>query len=288
LDDPSTGEVIVVVDGCRDGTMELLSEWSLREPRLRVLFQENGGETAARRYGIREARYDVVVLLDDDVSACAGLISGHARWHGADTHRLVVGYMPTFVPALRRPGNATTQLYAEYYEATTQLYERDPTSIFANLWAGNMSIKRDDALKVVPDMQNRLGYHEDLRFGLQCQAGGLEPVFDRSLLASHSYSRTLRGFAAESSRSGEARARLIREHPELKNELDPTRTFSSREIFLVRYREANFFTRSTTVPALMVLTYICGRLRMWNVERRTAQLLGALEQSVSFKDATLS
>ena len=49
LEDPRTGEVVVVIDGGTDGSLEFLSEWARVEPRIRVIFQENAGEGAARR-----------------------------------------------------------------------------------------------------------------------------------------------------------------------------------------------------------------------------------------------
>src|ERR1700692_3253065 len=66
LNDPATGELIVVVDGARDGTMEVLERWAERDERVRPIWQENAGEGAAREHGVIAARHDVVVLLDDD------------------------------------------------------------------------------------------------------------------------------------------------------------------------------------------------------------------------------
>ena len=98
LDDPLTGEVVVVVDGSRDGSFEMLQEWSLADPRLRPIFQENAGDAAARQRGIEAASFDVVVVLDDDVVVSAGTIGGHARHHADGKRLLVLGYMPTRVP----------------------------------------------------------------------------------------------------------------------------------------------------------------------------------------------
>ncbi len=116
LEDPGTGEVVVVVDGSRDGSFEMLQEWSLVEPRIRAIFQENAGDSAARQKGIEEAKFDVVVVLDDDVVASTGLIGAHARHHTDRKRRLVLGYMPTRVPQPRSPGQVATVLYAEEYE----------------------------------------------------------------------------------------------------------------------------------------------------------------------------
>ena len=194
LDDPETGEVVVVVDGSRDGSFEMLQEWSRFEPRIRAIFQDNAGDAAARQRGIEEAKFDVVVVLDDDVVASAGLIGAHAKHHADGRRRLVLGYMPTHVPEPRGPGQVATVLYAEEYEEQCRKYEEDPDSILRSFWMGNMSLSRVGALEVGFGTKLFIRRHSDMEFGIRCKRAGFEAVFDRSLLAQHSHSRNLKQF----------------------------------------------------------------------------------------------
>ncbi|MGW0969725.1 bifunctional polysaccharide deacetylase/glycosyltransferase family 2 protein [Streptomyces sp. NPDC002516] len=57
-------EIIVVDDGSEDGTAEIAE--SLGMPNVRVLRQENAGKPAALNNGVREARHDIVVMMDGD------------------------------------------------------------------------------------------------------------------------------------------------------------------------------------------------------------------------------
>ncbi len=61
-------EVIVVDDGSRDGTRDLLTRGPALDPRVRVvLHARNGGKGAALRTGFREARGRFVVIQDADL-----------------------------------------------------------------------------------------------------------------------------------------------------------------------------------------------------------------------------
>lgn len=193
LADPATNEVVVVVDGSRDGAFEALQARASDEPRLRPFFIENRGRSGARQYGLERISSDVVLLLDADVIASPLMVSGHERWHRDGVRRVVLGYMPVESGLARRSFNAAT--YASMYEERSDLFEREPDQIFSAFWGGNVSLPRQ-ALIEAGGLDAGLGlrYHEDLELGFRLSRLELEPVFDRSLRAEHHFSQSLKGY----------------------------------------------------------------------------------------------
>ena len=66
LDYPGELELIVVVDGSTDGTIEALAELECPFP-FRILEQLNSGAAHARNRGAAAAANDIILFLDDDM-----------------------------------------------------------------------------------------------------------------------------------------------------------------------------------------------------------------------------
>ncbi len=279
LDDPAAHEVIVAVDGSADGSLELLEQIADREPRLRPLWIENGGEMAAREVGARAATGEIVLFIDDDVLAGPGLVSGHASRHAERAADVVVGYMPVALPPRRGGLDFATRIYAREYEGRCRIYERDPDSVLRALWAGNFSMRRETCLAVgMPNSRFTARYHPDRDFGMRCRAAGLTGLFDRSLCARHLHERSLSAFVRDARSQGVARVLLAGHHAdvalsgdEFERDLPPA---AARLIRLGRRPGAH----AALTRALAVLVLSAGRARVWAVQDAAARLLRRLEQ----------
>jgi glycosyltransferase involved in cell wall biosynthesis len=203
LDDEATGEVIVVVDGSDDGSLELMRERAADDDRLRPIWTPHRGQATARAIGLDASRYSVALLIDDDVVAAPGLVTGHAAHHAGHPPLVVVGAMP--VPErLQSEGGAPTRLYAAWYEQQTRAYRADPEEVLRSLWGGNVSLPRAAALRVgVANTAFDARYNEDREFGLRLLRAGLEGRFDPDLRAEHLYERSRARFLADAQATGE-------------------------------------------------------------------------------------
>lgn len=97
-------EIVIVDDGSKDGTREILQELSKKYPEIKLIFQEvNQGKGAALKRGILESTGDVVVVQDADLEydpqeykrLLYPIERGHAdvvygsRFIGGEPHRII-------------------------------------------------------------------------------------------------------------------------------------------------------------------------------------------------------
>ena len=59
-------EIIVVDDGSTDNTPQILEEYAKKYPQIRILTQQNSGQSVARNWGLRESSGDYIVFVDSD------------------------------------------------------------------------------------------------------------------------------------------------------------------------------------------------------------------------------
>jgi len=73
-------EVIVIDDGSKDRTSEVVSQAFADEPRVRLLTLENGGKARALNRGLELAQGEIVIALDADTQFEPATIARLARW----------------------------------------------------------------------------------------------------------------------------------------------------------------------------------------------------------------
>ena len=89
-------EVIVVDDHSEPPVAEAFRGWRLPSSVRILRCEENRGRAGARNTGIRAARGDVIVMLDDDMEVAPAFLDAHLETHGSSPAR---GY-----PGIERRG----------------------------------------------------------------------------------------------------------------------------------------------------------------------------------------
>src|SRR5438105_3126712 len=109
--DPKSFEVVVVDDGSKDGTFELVRD-QRRAYEIRAIRQENGGPARARNTGVDAASGELLIFIDDDVVPAPELVQEHLRSHEAEKDVVVMGPMASLAH-YRQPWVAWEQAKVE-------------------------------------------------------------------------------------------------------------------------------------------------------------------------------
>jgi cellulose synthase/poly-beta-1,6-N-acetylglucosamine synthase-like glycosyltransferase len=77
-------EVIVIDDGSKDRTSEIVEKAFAGDPRVHLIKLENGGKARALNHGLALAKSEIVIALDADTQFEPGTIARLARWFASD------------------------------------------------------------------------------------------------------------------------------------------------------------------------------------------------------------
>lgn len=86
----SADEVVVVVDGSTDNTVELAEKFKQRLP-LKIVVTPNGGRSVARNTGVKNSTCELLVFLDDDMRAFPNCLKDHHDHHLQYKNSLLTG-----------------------------------------------------------------------------------------------------------------------------------------------------------------------------------------------------
>jgi GT2 family glycosyltransferase len=220
LADARTGEgvdVLVVVDGSDDGTLEAVQALSFPVP-LRAVYQPNAGQAAARNHGLREATGEVVWFVDDDMVPTGGLVDRHRRAHAGGDELFLMG------PCLHPPDGAEVtgpiRDYAErWFGALAEAGEVTKAFDFS---AANTSAPAQTWRRIGGFEERLTGWGgEDYECGLRALQAGVPVRFDSAAVAWHHQLRTVREFCANRRDQGRNFVRIAQLHPDTVEDLMP-------------------------------------------------------------------
>jgi GT2 family glycosyltransferase len=178
--DPFPLEVFITVDGCTDGTVEMLKAENLKSElkNLKLIINETGrGSVASRDFMVREAKGDLILALDDD-----------SYPEQLDCIRHIVRLFETNpqLAILRFP-----QRTDEYPEtlAQTDFGPERPTRSFASSGA----VLRRSTYLQLPGFEHRFFHmYEEPDYALQCVAAGYEVCYSPVVIIRHHWSSQTR------------------------------------------------------------------------------------------------
>jgi glycosyltransferase involved in cell wall biosynthesis/peptidoglycan/xylan/chitin deacetylase (PgdA/CDA1 family) len=209
-----TWEILVVVDGSTDGTVEALRRLDVSIP-LTIVEQPNRGVSAARNRGAAEARGELVLFLDDDMEADPAMLAEHDRSHRADADA-VMGDMPLHPDSPPTLISEAVQQWAD--ERIKRLSASDAPLPYPDLLGGQLSVRRD-ILESLAGFDPGLRLGQDLDFGYRLIKSGHRVVFNPAAVSMQKYVVTPASHLRQWRDAGRASVALVRKHPEARAEL---------------------------------------------------------------------
>jgi peptidoglycan/xylan/chitin deacetylase (PgdA/CDA1 family)/glycosyltransferase involved in cell wall biosynthesis len=223
-------EVVVVVDGSTDGTVEMLGRMQVPYS-LRTIWQENGGQASALNRGIQESVGQYCLFLDDDIVADPQLVFEHLKVHEQQTTAVVVGQLTLSLPPRADwYARAFARGWHEHYEQLNH----DPTRLtWEDCYSGNMSAPRKELLACRGfALHLSRGYDVDLANRLEEQ--GCSLIYAPNALGCQYEQKSFRELSRDAERAGRTDAMLYRGQQRLTQALGSFAQGSWRKVLLRR------------------------------------------------------
>lgn len=254
-------EVIVVVDGCDEGSFDALRKLEIGVP-LIVREQPNRGAAAARNHGASLAQGEILLFLDDDMEAHPRLLEEHARSHreGADA---VLGHLPLHPDAPKNFLSRSIESWAEHRTERLSAPGAEPAPL--ELLTGQLSISRETFFAVggfdTAFTDGGTFGNEDIEFGYRLFKRGCKVVFNSLAISWQYYAVAPRDYLRRAFEAGQADVMFARLHPE---QLSAIFALGTRQRLLVR----GFWRPIQRLPLLAtLLSHLMRSVALAMVER---------------------
>jgi len=206
-------EVIVVADGCKDDTVEMLSTYpalfSLKYAELPGL-----GAASARNKGAEMATGNYLLFADDDMEVSKDFVKEHLAAHH-DENTVVIGYSPF---KLEPKASIQRMTLREWWEEKFQeMRQKDHHFKYSDLTSGNFSLS-STLFRKVGGFDTSLLCREDYELGFRLMEAGAHFKFAYGAKALHNDEVTnLRRSLQRKKSEGMADIQIKSAHPAFVN-----------------------------------------------------------------------
>lgn len=210
-------EVIVAIDRSSDGTAEALAEFAAPYA-LRTIASPAPGRAATCNAGAHAATGELLIFLDDDMEAAAGLLEAHRREHPPASRRGVVGAVPVTIEPDAPP--VVVYIGEKFNRHLERLARTGYQMTFRDFYSGNFSIARDLFLRVGGfDEDFRIYGNEDGELALRLLDARVEICYSSAALARQHYEKDFAALAHDNVAKGRTAVLLSRKWPAARSEL---------------------------------------------------------------------
>jgi GT2 family glycosyltransferase len=257
---PERMEVIVVADGCSDGTESAVAalSWPFA---VRVIAQPPAGAAAARNRGADAARGRLVLFLDDDVIASPELVAAHVQAHAVHRESVAVGpYLIQDIP----PRDFLLEQLAAFWQRTFDaMAQPGHRFTYRDVLSGNLSMPRSvfTAVGGFDSAFERCGT-EDYELGIRLIDNDVPVVFVSDARARHLETTDLTRSLGRAHHGGRAEVLLSTLHPAMTSTLRLSKPDPVAKWLVFKWPMMGRLLAGTAPPLMAGLEWL-GMRRAW-------------------------
>jgi glycosyltransferase involved in cell wall biosynthesis len=218
-------EVVVIDDGSKDNTKEIVEDFMKNHKNIRYFYQENQGQGIARNLGVHKAKGNIVVFIQDDIIVKKSFLAQHLRTHlrHPEDYKAVLGFTDwhpklEITPFMKwlTDGSSILGKFGGHQFAYEKLKGKKMAD-FNFFYTSNISLKRKMMLRY-PFDPSFSGYGwEDIELGYRLEKeAGLKLYYNPKAVGYHYHpmnENSLRGRMQSIGRSAHV---FHKKYPELK------------------------------------------------------------------------
>ncbi len=223
-------EVIIVVDGSTDNTIEVVRQFENQFPRFHVEVTSNGGRAKARNAGAGLAVGTYLIFIDDDIQLFPDAACLHRKLINENPNSVIFG-------ALELAKDSRPSDFQEYRSALESDQGRHvPEEITLNQYAftsANMSIART-TFEGLGGFDPALRDSEDFDFSVRALLNNIGLKYAREIMGYHDDHLSLSQYVTRRKEYLRSKYLLLKIHPEYKNLLPAQFAWMNRRPSVMR------------------------------------------------------
>ncbi|HBO84300.1 MAG: hypothetical protein A2073_01530 [Deltaproteobacteria bacterium GWC2_42_11] len=203
-DYPAPLEIIVVNDGSRDRSLEIVKGLKDRGD-LKIIDQPNQGAVTATNNGFKVAKYDIICSVDSDVVLQKDWLRKITEEFDDPAVGAVQGYYKT-------PHDVSFLAKMMGYDVEAR-YDGIASKYVTHVCTGNTAYRKSALDKAgLFDPAFKYGYDNDMSYRLQ--KAGYKLVFRKDALCDHYWKADIKGYLKQQYWSAYGRMQLVQKHKE--------------------------------------------------------------------------